>query len=79
MNVKWIVVVIVVAALGIALWGSDKITYEGERTIYTVRCEQGTWAGLQCMGRMIAADRPCPNAVGITNAAAAAAASANTA
>ena len=40
-----------------ALWASDKITYEGERTIYTVRCEQGNWEGLQCKGRMVAGDR----------------------
>ncbi len=41
MNPKWMAVAIVVAVLGVALWASDKITYEGERTIYTVRCEQG--------------------------------------
>lgn len=57
MNVKWTAVVIVAIALGLALWASDKITYEGERTIYTVRCEQGAWDGLQCKGTMVAGDR----------------------
>ena len=40
MNAKWAIVAIIVVALGIALWASDKITYEGERTVYTVRCEE---------------------------------------
>ena len=57
MNAKWITVAIVVIMLGVALWASDKITYEGERTVYTVRCEQGNWEGLQCKGRMVAGDR----------------------
>ena len=54
---KWAIVAVVVVALGIALWGSDKITYEGERTVYTVRCEQGDWEGLACKGKMVAGDR----------------------
>jgi hypothetical protein len=57
MFAKWAIVVVVVVALGIALWGSDKITYEGERTVYTVRCEQGDWEGLACKGKMVAGDR----------------------
>jgi hypothetical protein len=57
MNPKWTAIAIVVIALGLALWASDKITYEGERTIYTVRCEQGSWDGLQCKGTMVAGDR----------------------
>src|SRR5262249_10098857 len=43
--------------LAIVLWASDKITYEGERTVYTVRCERGTWDGLRCSGVMVAGDR----------------------
>lgn len=54
---KWIAIVLVLSGLAIVLWASDKITYEGERTIYTVRCEGGEWAGLQCRGKMVAADR----------------------
>ena len=57
MNAKWAIAAIVVIALGVALWASDKITYEGERTIYTVRCEQGNWEGLACKGTMVAGDR----------------------
>jgi len=57
MNAKWAIVAVVVVALGIALWASDKITYEGERTVYTVRCEDGNWDGLACKGKMVAGDR----------------------
>ena len=57
MNAKWLGIAIVVIVLGVALWASDKITYEGERTIYTVRCEQGKWEGLHCKGKMMAGDR----------------------
>ena len=56
-NPKWVAILIVVAALALALWGSDKITYEGERTIYAVRCEKGNWDGLTCRGTMVAGDR----------------------
>ena len=57
MFAKWALVAVIVVALGVALWGSDKITYEGERTVYTVRCEKGNWEGLACKGRMVAGDR----------------------
>jgi hypothetical protein len=57
MGPKWVAIVVVVAGLAIVLWASDKITYEGERTVYTVRCEQGDWDGLLCRGTMVAGDR----------------------
>ena len=38
-------------------WASDFITLEGERTIYTVGCEQGAWQGNHCTGRLVAAER----------------------
>ena len=57
MNPKWATFVIIAAALIVAMWASDKITYEGERTIYTVRCEQGSWDGLLCRGTMVAGER----------------------
>lgn len=41
----------------ILIWASDQITLEGERTIYTVTCDQGSWDGLRCKGRMVAGDR----------------------
>ena len=34
------------------IWGSDRITMQGERTIYTVECEGGTWNGNACSGKL---------------------------
>ena len=48
---------VVVFGLGAFIWASDRITLEGERTVYTVACEQGTWDGLRCTGRITAGDR----------------------
>lgn len=36
----------------VLLWGSDRITMQGERTIYTVECERGTWNGKTCSGKL---------------------------
>ena len=50
-------VMVVVVGLGVFIWASDRITLEGERTIYTVACEQGVWDGLRCSGHLAAGDR----------------------
>jgi len=50
-------IMVIVVALGVFIWSSDHITLEGERTIYTVTCEQGAWDGLRCAGRIAASDR----------------------
>jgi hypothetical protein len=47
----------VLVALGIFIWASDRVTLEGERTVYAVTCVQGTWDGLLCSGQLAAADR----------------------
>ena len=57
MGPKWVAVVLVVAGLGVVLWASDKITIQGERTMYTVHCDGGEWDGLQCRGTMVAGER----------------------
>ena len=57
MGPKWIAIVFALGGLATVLWASDKITYEGERTIHTVRCEKGDWDGLVCRGTMVAGDR----------------------
>jgi hypothetical protein len=49
-----LVVVVLVVAL---LWGSDRITLQGERTIYTVDCEGGTWNGSTCSGHLAVGKR----------------------
>jgi hypothetical protein len=57
--VKWlwgVGAVILVCAL-VATWASDKVTWQAERTIFTVRCDAGGWRGLDCSGRIAAAER----------------------
>lgn len=39
------------------LWVSDRITLQGERTVYTVQCKGGTWLGGLCNGDLQASDR----------------------
>jgi hypothetical protein len=38
-------------------WASDRITMQGERTIYTVRCERGAWEGVRCTGMLVPSER----------------------
>ena len=45
------------AAFGLLIWASDHITLQGERTIYTVNCEGGSWDGTRCTGRLAPAQR----------------------
>lgn len=54
-RVLWTVAAVVLVAM--LLWGSDRITLQGERTIYTVDCEGGTWQGRECSGRLVPGKR----------------------
>lgn len=40
-------------ALAFLSWASDFVTLQGERTIYTVQCADGTWRGQTCTGRLV--------------------------
>ena len=51
-----LLVLVVVVGMGIFIWASDRVTLEGERTVYTATCE-GVWVGLHCTGRLTAGDR----------------------
>jgi len=53
----WAIVIAIFAALGFAAWASDFITMQGERTIYTVECRDGAWAGDRCAGVLVAGQR----------------------
>ena len=53
----WVIVAAVFAALGFAAWASDFVTMQGERTVYTVDCVDGTWQGARCAGRLSAGVR----------------------
>jgi len=48
---------LVAIMVGVFLWGIDYITLQGEWTVYTVECRQGTWNGDQCTGKLQASDR----------------------
>ena len=39
------------------IWSTDKITLQGERTIYTVNCGNGAWHGNRCTGALDAGPR----------------------
>ena len=44
---------LVVAIAALLVWGSDRITLQGERTIYTVLCDHGAWNGNACSGKLV--------------------------
>ena len=48
---------LVVIAVAVVVWASDKISLQGERTIHTVQCLDGNWEGWRCTGVMVASDR----------------------
>ena len=49
--------VIVAVMVSAFLWGIDYLTLQGEWTVYTVECKQGTWNGDQCTGTLVSSDR----------------------
>jgi hypothetical protein len=53
----WGFVIVICGLLGFAGWASDFITMQGERTIYTVECRDGAWAGDRCSGSLVAGQR----------------------
>jgi len=49
---------VLVAIMFVAfLWGIDFITLQGEWTVYTAECKQGTWNGDHCSGKLAASER----------------------
>ena len=55
--VKVVSVVLLLLLIVALLWGSDRITMQGERTVYTVECDRGTWNGRVCTGKLVAGKR----------------------
>jgi hypothetical protein len=53
-SLSLLAVIVFIVAL---LWGSDRITMQGERTIYTVDCDRGTWNGDTCSGALVPGKR----------------------
>jgi hypothetical protein len=54
---KTLSVILLIAIAATLVWGSDRITLQGERTVYTVLCDQGKWNGNACSGKLVADKR----------------------
>lgn len=54
---SWMVVLLILAMAGIAIWAADIVNLQGERTVYTARCDMGKWEGNQCSGKLVAGER----------------------
>jgi hypothetical protein len=39
------------------VWAADIVSLQGERTVYTAACINGTWTGGVCSGKLVAAER----------------------
>jgi hypothetical protein len=57
MIARIVAAVVVVVAFVAYVWASDRITFQGERTIYTVNCAGGSWQAKLCTGRLVPAER----------------------
>ena len=50
--------VIAILVIGLILgWGSDAVTLQGERTVYTLQCVDGQWQGDSCGGHVAPGNR----------------------
>jgi hypothetical protein len=54
---KLVLTVVLLVLLYALLWGSDRITLQGERTIFTVDCAGGVWEGARCTGYLVPGKR----------------------
>ena len=53
----WLILVLLLITFALVIWTSDHVTLQGERTVYTVQCEKGTWVDSECSGKLAAAER----------------------
>ena len=56
LNSRWLALPVVLL-LALFIWAGDRVTLQGERTIYTVTCVNGAWAGSSCSGEIAAGPR----------------------
>jgi hypothetical protein len=54
---KILATLLLLAGFGAFIWASDRITLQGERTVFTVACSDGVWQGEHCTGRLAASER----------------------
>jgi hypothetical protein len=57
MFVKVLLTLVVIAALAAFIWSTDRITFQGERTVYTVTCDGGAWVDNHCTNKLAAGAR----------------------
>src|SRR5215471_13482051 len=50
--VRTLSIVLFFALVVTLIWASDRITMQGEHTVYTVECDGGTWTGKVCSGKL---------------------------
>jgi hypothetical protein len=54
---SWLILIGAIVVLGAMAWITDTVTLQGERTVYTVECQSGTWQGQRCVGKLKPAER----------------------
>jgi hypothetical protein len=56
--IRTIVAILIVLGFFAGLvWASDRVTLQGERTLYGVNCNAGTWNGLTCTTNLVAGNQ----------------------
>jgi hypothetical protein len=55
-KLRWAAIPLVLC-MALFIWASDKVTLQGERTFYTVECQDGAWDAGSCSGRLSAGPR----------------------
>lgn len=56
-RISWPLFSLVLIVLAFSAWITDGITLEGERTVYTAKCQDGNWQGNNCTGKLVAGER----------------------
>jgi hypothetical protein len=54
---KKILIGVFFLVLAAAIWSTDSVTLQNERTIYTADCIKGEWRSNKCSGKMLAGSR----------------------
>lgn len=55
-KLRWFAIPVLVM-LSVFIWASDRISLQGERTVYTVNCVNGSWESNRCTGDLAAGPR----------------------
>lgn len=50
------IALVVIALLCAIAWLTDFFTLQGEETVYTAKCEGGSWRGRTCSGKLVSGD-----------------------